>query len=64
MIEDYKSYLLATKHIKEKYIPYYVKWISWCYNFLNKEIEKKLTIDKKQEFLKYLVKKHEDWQVE
>ncbi|MEM2111508.1 MAG: integron integrase [Candidatus Bathyarchaeia archaeon] len=63
MIEDFKSYLLRTKHIKEKYIPYYIKWVSECYTFLNEKIGKILTTDKKQEFLKYLGKNHEDWQV-
>ncbi len=63
MLDDFKSYLLKTKYIKQKYVPFYIKWISRCYHFLNKEIGEKLTIDKKEEFLKYLSKNYEEWQI-
>jgi len=63
MISEFQSYLLTTKHIKEKYIPYYVKWVSECYSYLTEPFENRLTSDKKQGFLKHLSKNHEDWQV-
>ncbi len=63
MLQDFQAYLSAEKHVKDKYVPYYLKWVSDCYNYFNESIENRLPIDKKQVFLKYLSKNHEDWQV-
>lgn len=63
MIKAFQTYLLTTAHIKEKYVPYYIKWVSDCYTFLDEPVENSLTTDKRQEFLKHLSKDHEDWQV-
>ena len=63
MIREFKSYLLDKKHIRDKYVPYYIKWVSDCYSYLDESAENRLTTDKIQVFLRYLSKNHEDWQV-
>ena len=63
MLEAFQEYLLSVKQVKEKYIPYYIKWVSDCYSYLNESIQKDVTVDKRHAFLKYLSKNHEDWQV-
>ena len=60
---DFKSYLLKKAVIKEKYVPFYFKWISECYSFLNQSDYRILTSEEKQKFLKHLSKTHEDWQI-
>ncbi|MEW6162820.1 MAG: integron integrase [Nitrospirota bacterium] len=63
MFDRFQDYLLNTAHIGEKYIPYYLKWVSDCYAFLNEPVEKTIPYDRKLQFLKYISKNHEDWQV-
>jgi len=63
MFDRFHDYLLNTGHIGEKYIPYYLKWVSDCYSFLNEPVEKIILYDRKLQFLKHLSKNHEDWQV-
>jgi integron integrase len=50
-------------NIGSKYIPYYIKWVSDCYKFLNESVEGVITSDRRLQFLKHLTKTHEDWQV-
>lgn len=63
MLEQFRNYLIKTVHIKTKHVPYYIKWVSDCYTFLENQIIHTLNTDQKQHFLKHLSKKHEDWQV-
>ncbi len=63
MIDRFEKYLLGNTHVNSKYIPYYLKWISECYRFNDTQIEQKVTVHQKQQFLAYLAKMHEDWQV-
>jgi len=63
MIREFKSYLLDKKYIRDKYVPYYIKWVSDCYSYLDESTENRLTTDKIQGFLRHLSKNHEDWQV-
>jgi integron integrase len=63
MVKNFESYLSNKKQIKDKYVPYYLKWVSHCYNYLNESIENKLTSDQIREFLRHLSKNNEDWQV-
>ena len=60
---DFKSYLLKKAVIKEKYVPFYLKWISECYTFLNQPDSHILSPEEKRKFLKHLSKTHEDWQI-
>lgn len=63
MMKKFQNYLLNTAHIKSKYVPYYIKWVSECYSFLNEPIQNIISTDQKQRFLKHLSRNHEDWQV-
>jgi hypothetical protein len=63
MIREFESYLSNKKHIKDKYVPYYMKWVSDCYSYLDESVESRLPADRIQTFLSHLSKKHEDWQV-
>ena len=62
MIKDFQDYLLRRVHIRDKYVPYYVKWVSDCYSFLDVPMQHNFPSDQKNNFLKHLAKKHEDWQ--
>lgn len=63
MLEQFRTYLSHKARIKEKYIPYYLKWVSDCYTFLDGSLEHPLSNEQRQEFLKHISKRQEDWQV-
>jgi integron integrase len=63
MIREFESYLSNKKHIKDKYVPYYMKWVSDCYSYLDESVESRLPADRIKTFLSHLSKNHEDWQV-
>jgi len=63
MLEEFRTYLTHKARIKDKYIPYYLKWVSDCYLFFNQPPEHPLSNDQKQEFLKHISKTQEQWQV-
>ena len=63
MLDRFKAYLLSIGHLKEKNVPYYVKWVSDCYGFLDEPTDTFLNTDQKQGFLRHLSRNHEDWQV-
>ncbi|GMT47732.1 MAG: hypothetical protein IEMM0007_1298 [bacterium] len=35
MLEGFKEYLLKNAGLHEKHVPYYMKWASLCYRFLD-----------------------------
>jgi integrase len=63
MLEQFRNYLIHKAQVKTKHIPYYLKWVSGCYAFFNQSPEHPITNDQKQEFLKHISKKQEEWQV-
>jgi len=63
MLQPFQAYLTTTAHIKVNYIPYYLKWVSDCYAFLDCPIGQAIGADQKQQFLKHISKRHEEWQV-
>ena len=63
MLNQFQKYLLNNGRQPDKYIPYYLKWISDCYSFTNEPVEHRLNSEQKQQFLNHLAKSHEDWQV-
>jgi len=64
MLTTFKQFLNHKERIPEKNIPYYLKWVADCYRFFNAPETHLLTNDQRSQFLTYLTKKHEDWQVE
>ena len=63
MFSAFKDYLLQKSLVKEGYVPFYLKWVSDCYAFLDESDSQVLSLEQKQRFLKHLSKTHEDWQV-
>lgn len=63
MLGEFQRYLIKNARDKDKYIAYYLKWISDCYSFNNERVDHRLNSEQKQQFLSHLAKNHEDWQV-
>jgi len=63
MLDRFDQFLAKNGHIREKYLPYYVRWVSECYSFLNASIENKIGSEQRHQFLTHLSTSHEDWQV-
>jgi hypothetical protein len=63
MFEEFQRYLIKNSRQQDKYIPYYLKWISDCYSFNNEPVDHNLNSEQKQQFLTHLAKNREDWQV-
>jgi len=63
MLSSFQSTLTKRALIKDKYVPYYVKWVSECYSFLDRPTCAILNQDCKQQFFRHLAKTSEDWQV-
>ncbi len=60
MLLSFKDYLIQKALIKDKYIPFYLKWASDCYAFLNIPDSQIVNSEQKNLFLKHLSKTHED----
>jgi integron integrase len=63
VLNNYRDYLLSEGSVKSNYVPYYVKWINDCYSFLNIPCSARINSDQKKQFLSYMAKEFEDWQV-
>jgi len=63
MLRNYEAFLTSKGTLKTQYIPYYLKWVSDCYVFLNEPLSNRLNSDQKKQFLSDMAKRHEDWQV-
>ena len=63
MLSDFKAYLTSKSVVKDKYIPFYLKWISDCYSFHDESDSTPLDKERKQKFLRHIAKTVEDWQV-
>lgn len=63
MFSAFKDYLIQKALVKEKYVPFYLKWVSDCYSFLNEPVSVVLNSEQTNRFQKYLAKTYEEWQV-
>jgi len=63
MLKHYEAFLKKKWSVKTQYIPYYLKWVADCYGFLNEPLSKRLNSDQKKQFLSYMAKRYEDWQL-
>ncbi len=63
MLLPFKNHIINKSLVKEKHVPYYLKWISDCYSFLNEPDSVILNLEQKRHFLKHLARNHEEWQV-
>ncbi|WP_200891792.1 integron integrase [Candidatus Brocadia sinica] len=63
MLSSFKDYLTQKALVKEKDVPFYLKWVSDCYSFLDTPDSVVLNPEQTNRFQKYLAKTHEDGQV-
>jgi len=63
MLKEFRGYLIGKAQVKEKYVPYYLRWVENGYKFLEVHKNKLLSRQQKENFLKHLSETHEDWQV-
>ena len=63
MLKAYEAFLIKKGTIKIQYVPFYLKWVSDCYGFLNEPLSNRLSSEQKKQFLSDMAKRHEDWQV-
>jgi integron integrase len=63
MLKDYEQFLLTKKAVKAQNAPNYLKWVSECYRYLNQAVETRLRLEQRQQFLKHLGSRREDWHV-
>jgi len=64
MLQAFEQFLMDKEGVPKKNAPYYVKWVSDCYRFVDKPETQSLTNEQTAEFLIRLTKKLEDWQVQ
>jgi integron integrase len=63
MLDDFQAFLTEKGTVKPHHVPYYVKWISVCYQFLGESFSVRLGTDRKKDALRHLSLSLEDWQV-
>jgi len=63
MLRVYEEFLTKKGTVKTQYVPYYLKWVSDCYGFLDKPLSDRLGGEQKKQFLSHMEKRHEDCQV-
>ncbi|RLD98348.1 MAG: hypothetical protein DRI92_04065 [Aquificota bacterium] len=61
-MEGFEEFLRKSQ-VREKYIPYYVRWVTKCYGFLEKKFNDRVDTFQKDRFLEHIARKHEEWQV-
>jgi len=64
MLQAFEQFLIHKEGVPTKNAPYYVKWVSDCYRFVDIPETQPLTSEQTAEYLGSLSKKHEDWQVQ
>lgn len=62
-LSAFSAYLASKSAVNKKNAPYYVRWVSACYDFVNQSLSEVLTQEQKENFFKHFAKSHEDWQV-
>jgi hypothetical protein len=63
MLKSYEIFLKKKGAMKPQYIPYYLKWVSDCYVFLDQPLTNRFNSEQKKQFLFDMAKQYEDWQV-
>jgi hypothetical protein len=62
-MKAFANYLHTKYRLKQKYLPFYIKWVTECYHFLNCPLHEPVSQEQAQEFIKHLSRSREDWQV-
>lgn len=63
MLDRFQEFIQKNEQINEENITYYLRWISDGYAYINKDIEQRLSLEQKQQFLSHLARHHEERQV-
>lgn len=63
MLDRFQQFIQERERINEKNIPYYIRWISDGYKYINKTVEQRLSSEQRQQFLSHLAQTHENFQV-
>lgn len=63
MLRTYEAFLSKKGTVKTQYLPFYLKWVSDCYAFLNEPLSSRLGSEQRKQFLTHMAKRHDDWQV-
>ena len=63
MFEPFRQFLLHRGSIKPHYVPFYLKWVTECYHFLNLNPTTRMNGDQRRQFLDQMSRHYEDWQV-
>jgi integron integrase len=63
MLRAFEAFLTKKGTVKTQSVPFYLKWVSDCYAFLNEPVSNRLSSEQKKQFLLNMAKRHEDWQV-
>jgi site-specific recombinase XerD len=62
-MDDFKSYIVSSRIANEKSAAFYVHWVTGFYGHCSKDPEDAVTQEEVEEYLAYLAKRKEDWQV-
>jgi len=63
MLRVFEAFISKKGTVKTQYLPFYLKWVSDCYAFLNEPLSNRLGSEQRKQFLTNMAKRHEDWQV-
>ena len=63
LLPDYQKFLLDHKLAQEKNVPYYLKWVSYCYLFPEQPDSCLLSSERIESYLHHISKTREDWQM-
>ncbi len=59
----FENYLRNTAHLKDKYVPFYLKWVQLAYGQLKVPFTVALSTNQTAFFLNGLSHTHPDWQI-
>jgi integron integrase len=62
-MQNFNNYLKSKRIVPKKQVPYYVVWVTQFLNFFNKKPSDNFNSEEIDQFLKYLTKRKEEWQV-
>jgi len=62
--QAFENYLVEQVHLKEKYVPFYKKWIKTAYRMVRIPLNQALTPNQREFVLKKFSQSYSDWQVQ
>ncbi len=62
-MENFSNYLKSKRIVADQKIPYYVLWVKKLQNYGGKEVQNTTNVDTITQFISYLSRNHEEWQV-